>query len=335
MKQAIFTFLFLICVLELVAQDGHYSQQYNTPTLINPALTNFTNCGGRISAQGRSQWASVAEPFQTMSFTYEQGFLQESTVLNGSFFGVGLTLHGDEAGNAILRNAQAQLSLAYHQIVSENSYLSFGVQSGMVSNWVKTTFVYDNQFNGRFFDPTLPSGEVVPEGNITYLDMSAGLAFSYKAANSSVNFGAAAFHLNQPNTSFIGNSQQTLNTRLVFHGNFDFALNDAFSFVGRAVFSSQGSSGQTLLGALVRYDLSAGSRFTSDGSAYLSAGAYFRLNDAVIGVVKLQWNRLGLGLSYDANLSTLITASDSYGGLELALSYTFGECYQSLNCPTF
>lgn len=318
-----------------MAQDFHYSQQYNTPLIINPALTNFTNCGGRIAAQTRTQWGSVAKPFTTSSISYEQGLLQESPVLNGSFFGVGLLLIGDEAGSALLRTAQAQLSVAYHQIISESGYLSFGLQGGMVRNWVRQSFVYDNQFNGRFFDASLPSGELIPEGTSTYADISAGLGYSYKATNSSINFGVAGFHLNQPNISFIPENNQSLTPRLVFHGNFDFVINDAFAVVGRAVFSSQGASGQTVLGALLRYDLNANARFTSDGTAHISAGAFFRLNDAIIGILKIQYNRLGIGLSYDANLSTLMTASNSYGGLELALSYTFGECYQNLNCPTF
>jgi hypothetical protein len=53
----------------------------------------------------------------------------------------------------------------------------------------------------------------------------------------------------------------------------------------------------------------------------LSAGAFYRWNDAVVPVLKLDMYAFGLGLSYDANTSKLRTASTFRGGLEVTLSF--------------
>jgi hypothetical protein len=53
----------------------------------------------------------------------------------------------------------------------------------------------------------------------------------------------------------------------------------------------------------------------------LSGGAVYRWKDAIIPVVKINTNKLSIGLSYDVNTSKLKTASSYRGGFELTLSY--------------
>jgi hypothetical protein len=60
-----------------------------------------------------------------------------------------------------------------------------------------------------------------------------------------------------------------------------------------------------------------------ENEAYIfNLGGYIRWGDAIIPVVKLESNRFTIGLSYDANISTLQTVSEGRGGFELSLSYT-------------
>jgi hypothetical protein len=58
-----------------------------------------------------------------------------------------------------------------------------------------------------------------------------------------------------------------------------------------------------------------------DARLSLSGGAVYRLKDALIPVVKINTNKLSIGLSYDVNTSKLKTASYYRGGFELTLSY--------------
>ena len=50
-------------------------------------------------------------------------------------------------------------------------------------------------------------------------------------------------------------------------------------------------------------------------------GTFLRWDDAIIPVVKLDYNRFSLGFSYDMNISQLRTASQARGGFEFSLTY--------------
>ncbi len=334
MKKFILCLVLCGLILSLKAQDPHYSQLYATPVLLNPAMTGLTNCNGRIALQYRNQWGSVAVPFETVTASYEQAFLQDSE--SGSFFGAGLVLLNDQSGTVNLRNTQAQLSVAYHQILGESSFLSGGVQVGGGQNNVNGPFTYDNQFNGRFFDLTTPSGEALLNQTIYYFDLSAGLSYMYNGNDgTSVNIGISGFHLNTPDISFVEGGDQDMNEKLIIHSNLEFPVSDAFSLIVRGVYINQGRFSQVNAGLLLKYDLGGNYRYTSTYDSFITIGAVARFGDAIVPVVKWQRNQLGVGFSYDVNVSELVTASNSNGGFELAVSYNVGNCTERFYCPTF
>ena len=52
------------------SQDPHFSQYYETPLQINPAMTGV-NGDLRVLANYRDQWRSVSKPFTTYAFSIE------------------------------------------------------------------------------------------------------------------------------------------------------------------------------------------------------------------------------------------------------------------------
>ena len=50
-------------------------------------------------------------------------------------------------------------------------------------------------------------------------------------------------------------------------------------------------------------------------------GAFLRLQDAIIPVLKLDRRPVSIAISYDINISPLKTASQGRGGFELSVSY--------------
>ena len=54
----------------------------------------------------------------------------------------------------------------------------------------------------------------------------------------------------------------------------------------------------------------------------VSGGAVYRVNDALIPVVKITANKVSMGFSYDVNISKLKTASMYRGGFEFTISYS-------------
>jgi hypothetical protein len=72
----------------------------------------------------------------------------------------------------------------------------------------------------------------------------------------------------------------------------------------------------------------------------LHAGAFLRWRDALIPVLKIDYNPLSVAISYDVNVSQLKTGSQGRGGFELSVSYVgFLDRYNSSKnkvlCPRF
>src|SRR5687768_8740446 len=61
---------FILSVAAVRAQDLHFSQFLEHPSLLNPALTGATG-HIRASASFKDQWRSVTTPYRTMGATLE------------------------------------------------------------------------------------------------------------------------------------------------------------------------------------------------------------------------------------------------------------------------
>ena len=58
-----------------------------------------------------------------------------------------------------------------------------------------------------------------------------------------------------------------------------------------------------------------------DGKGFeIHAGCFYRLNDAVIPVIKMKYKKMTVGVSYDVNTSSLKEGSNMQGGYEITLT---------------
>ncbi|MEY4904396.1 MAG: hypothetical protein RLZZ292_2211, partial [Bacteroidota bacterium] len=87
--------LFTLCLALLGtiaanAQDIHFSQFYQSPLNLNPALTGVMNCNQRLTANFRNQWAAIlrGNAYNTYSASYDQ----RVPVGRYDYWGVGGTL---------------------------------------------------------------------------------------------------------------------------------------------------------------------------------------------------------------------------------------------------
>ena len=66
------------------------------------------------------------------------------------------------------------------------------------------------------------------------------------------------------------------------------------------------------------------------------AGLWYRLNDAIIPYVGLEFAGLRIGATYDINVSSLRTGSESRGGMEISLIYIKKPAgFKGIPCPKF
>ncbi|NDB53311.1 MAG: type IX secretion system membrane protein PorP/SprF, partial [Chitinophagaceae bacterium] len=96
----------------------------------------------------------------------------------------------------------------------------------------------------------------------------------------------------------------------------------------------QAKATNTIVGAAFSYNVNR----SEENPVNVYLGSWYRLNDAVIPYVGLEFSGFRLGASYDANTSLLKPASNSRGGLEISLIYIkqpTDPSLKRLNCPKF
>ena len=319
---------FLLAVLNCFAQDIHFSQYYQSPLTLNPALTS-AGCDMRGLMNYKDQWGSVASPFRTVAVSYEMALLKKKW--KNGYVGAGISDFNDKAGNSKMGMNQLNFSLSSIRKLDEKNNFAAGLQGGFAQRHFSTDNLHwDNQFSGTGFDPAIPSGEIFSSTGISYGDLAAGLLWSYgkgemySTANDDLkmNLGFSAFHVNSPKISFYGNDVR-LDPRLVFHGRLSYGIkNSRTSIVPSFMFAKQGTQQELIIGSMVRFRLKEDSKYTGfvKGSA-ISFGGYYRIQDAIVISSLVEIARYAIGLSYDINTSGLRTVSYGRGGLEISLRF--------------
>lgn len=329
----LFTVMLFCQVINAFGQNLHFSQYYNSPLLVNPANTGFApDADWRAGANYRNQWAGIiTNPYKTF------GAWGDVQMFNNKFengwLGVGVSLLKDVAGSGNLSSTKVYASVAYHQLIGISSLLSGGFAIGAVNKRIDVSkLTFDNQWNGKFFDITIPSGEAFNATSVWYPDLQAGINYAiFPNSNTYFNLGFSASHINRPDESFFSNTiaDTKVDIRYNVFANGSFKVNDQWILNPNAYFSMQSKSKETVVGMKANYNLS------GDGRAQVIGGLYYRVNDAFIPVIGYQLNDLTLTVNYDVTSSGLGTFNQTRGAYELSLvkSGLFNTFGKNVKCP--
>lgn len=344
-----FLIVVLFAVTAVKAQDIHFSQYTEAPVNVNPALVG-SSYDTRAIVNYRSQWGSVAKAYQTYGITIEQSL--KRLKLKKKFIAIGFNLYSDKAGDAKMGTLTPNLALSFHTKSSKFSWLSGGLQAGMVYRTIDVTNLkWDNQYDQieYAFNPSAPSGEVTPRGGIVTFDAGGGVNFHYAKSERYISakdgakcdIGFSAFHYNIPKNSFFSSSER-LYTKYIFHANLDYGLKSVgIALVPSLIYMKQGPNQETTIGMLFKYIIEDQATYTNiKNASSFSFGAYYRLKDAIIPTILYQKSKYAIGVSYDLNISQLTPASKLKGGLEVCLRYNVSAGYgrnlgTSMNRPTY
>ncbi len=336
---------FLLIVLlslslgSLAAQDIHFSQFYSTPLHLNPALTGLMPGNFRASAHYKSQWGSVTTPYRTMALSVDGSLFRG--LIGDDFVGLGGFIYQDKAGDADLTNTQGLLSASYNKSLNyyQDHFLSFGANIGFGQQSLDyNKLLFDEQFDGDILNPGLSNGESDLRPRYAYFDVSAGLAWFYSPDESTIFYaGLAAAHLNEPDMSFFSDEDDRLYRKFTGYGAIQYQVTANGHIIGRAMYIKQGPSSEINIGALGKFVLS--DRFDELDENALYAGVTYRHKDAVVLISRFDYGQIGIGVSYDVNISKLTAASNGRGGFEIALTYNGifdnGSGDKIIRCPTF
>ncbi len=342
MKKIKNIFLFIAYNVLLVAsaksQDIHFSQFFNNPLLTNPANTGFIpDADYRLGASYRNQYSAImAVPYKTIS-VYGDAQVFRNRLENG-WLGLGGVILRDVAGSGSLTSTKVYASVAYHQMLGNSSLLTAGFNIGWANKRIdQSKLKFPDQFDGKFFDNGLPTGVVLNNNNVSYLDVQAGLNYAYfPTENVYVNAGYSVHHVNRPLESFLDASADTtrISMRHIGFLNAILKVNENVIINPNIYYTTQAKAKELVLGMNAAYNLS------GDGSKQLLGGLYYRLGDAIVPTVGFELNNIRFTFSYDVTSSALKTFNRMQGASEFNIlkkgfySDYNGDRSQSL-CPTF
>jgi type IX secretion system PorP/SprF family membrane protein len=324
------------------AQDPGFSQFFASPLTLNPALTGKFDGVVRVAGNYRNQWPAINNAFITSTVSVDAPIMVNKLPENDTW-GIGFMAMTDKTASGILNDNYFAVSSAYHLALDENGYHSIGVGfQGSYANQsldgTRLTFEDGLQLDGTWLrSPT----EAINSQYVSVHYFDVGIGALYNATtngNNNYYFGVSAYHLNHPKVSFLGEDTINVPTRLTFHGGGFFPIQGSAStiYVSGLVNNQAGAREYVLGGA---WQIAASTDEANPVNFYAGLWGRFTNNttDAVIPYVGLDYSDFSLGITYDVNVSSLQTASQSRGGIEVSLIYIKkrGNGHHSIPCPRF
>ncbi len=306
MRHCLLFLLIIFIPVSLIAQDPAFSQFYATPVYLNPALAGTTGLP-RISINYRNQWPQKGIALKTYSISYDQLIAKTNT-------GIGFQLMRDQELNTLINTNSFLLSYSYHLQLEFESFITFGLQGGMVYkqfNIGNLVFPADvNQLTGEISEWI--SNHYSDETKL-YPDFSVGAV----GQHDEYFWGAALHHLNRPDESVINGDQKgrlpikgTVHAGGMLHRLHYGLLSRKFTLSPNILYQQQGSFKQLNMGI---YMIEKSFLF----------GGWYRNNldirpDAIIGLLGFAIEKIQLGYSFDFTVSKL--SNYSYGSHEISVT---------------
>ncbi len=328
MKKTLVLLALALCSNLLFAQDYHFSQFYNSPLTLNPALTGKMNGMFRFCLNYRNQWFSLTatEP----AYATYAGSFDAPIQFRKDALGVGLVIVNDRAGEKVINNMLVLGSIAYHLGIgtSGRHSISLGVQGGYNQKRIDMSrAIFFDQLDP--LNPNTPTNEVnLIDDNKGFFDLNVGLLGSSKISEKvNAYLGFSMFHLTRPNESFYSSGDEGLPFRLVAHGGAEYVFHKRIALLPSLIYMRQLKADELNFGTAFVFKMAEAENILF----YL--GAYYRmlpsskangnnLSDAAIAYTAFEYKNFRLAVSYDATTSDLKNNNKSVGAFELALIYT-------------
>lgn len=340
MRNLIAAVLCLLMMHGVRAQDPNFSQFFVSPLTLNPAMTGKFNGDFRIAGNYRDQWPEISKAFITSTISFDMGIMKNS-ISEMDTWGVGIMAMTDKTANGVLSSNYISLSTAYHKGLDQDGLhqVGIGFQGTYASkrlDGTKLNFLDELDANGGF---TGNSEEPIDDQqiNVDHFDFNVGALYN-GSTDGYNNFylGISAYHINRPKESFTGNIFYQLNPRITVNAGGAVPLGDGSKTVYiSTLYSSQAGATNIVAGGAMGFLVNG----DEENPTNFFAGAWTRfnnVNDAIIPYVGLEFGGFRLGASYDVNISSLKTASQSRGGMEISLIFIpRPPGYKAMPCPKF
>jgi len=317
------------------AQDLHYSQFYNSPLNINPALTGIFNGDHRITGSLRDQWRFVPVPWFTFSGAYDQKL--HIGVTEKSFWSAGVNFNYDSQGDSRINLATLNLSGSYNRIINKSNVITGGLLLGYSTRgFSETDLTWDKQWNGDTFDASSGSGENFDATRVSFLETAAGVNYRWQQSNrTKVDLGVGVFHLIEPSVSYYNGDSEKLPRRINVMGVGNIQLLDAIDLQMHGLYQLQEEYDELVIGALGKFYLNQ----SRGKETQVHLGVGYRTSGSVIPTFAIDYRGVYVSFSYDIDATNFNDLADSSrGGPEFHVRYIIKHVKQMKKfkvCPIY
>lgn len=311
---------------QINAQDIHFSYYEFAPLTINPALTGNFLGSYRISGIYRDQWASVkggrqySTPNLAVDLPAIRGFRKQD------WLGVGVNVFRDASFGFNLTTFRSSQSIAYHLALDkkQTSVISIGVQQIVGRRQLNrnANIITEGSINAN--DPSFQDTDVnlIKTDNTKINDWSAGVTFhTFMNKTNYLQIGFAVDRIRRANQGLLTTGVDNQKLEYKVFALYDTPLSSKLFLRPQALYQRTGNNQELVLQSKVSY------LFDAAKDLYLNAGLGYRVGDAVQVLLGADYKDWKFGISYDMNANRFIPATNTFGALELAVTYV-GKVYK-------
>jgi len=317
-KYTILLIGFILLSSSIIGQDIHFSKFFSAPLILNPANTTNYHGNWNVISNYRNQGATIGDSYITSTFAFDF-----PVYINNERAGLGLIWINDKSSNSSLSVNKIYLSAAYFVKISQKSYLHMGLQAGYVNKKLDySNITFPDQFDMSigYFNPDMPTEELLKNEYLSYLDLNWGLIWSYKTPKFTSEIGVSMFHYNRPIESF-STADFRLKPRYVGHAFIEKTLFKNIFIKPKLIYVNQNSASELLIGfdtGLLFYE----NRISKN--VYI--GSFFRggLNrkpDAFIVKTGFNYKNFDFAISYDIEIPSDKFYSYTKNAFEISCSF--------------
>ena len=323
--------LVVFCVGSAEAQSElHFSQFFASPLTINPAMAGAIEANMRAYVNYRNQWSSISSGYKTISASFDKPFyLKNKDKFGNSFFGGGLSVVSDKAGVTGYNTTEVALSGSYALDLGGTrnapDFISAGFQLGYRQISVDINNAsWETQWNGIAFDPSLSNGETtLPTASKSILDVGAGVLWYHSLDDyKRLLLGASMLQANRPKVGVLYD-RNALYRKVTVSAQMSISSDGSgVTFWPSALYEMEGPSSLVDIGGEIEFEVQQRTEYTNfKNNISFNVGTYYRSNDAIYFVGRVNYYDFSIGMSYDVTTSSLSVANNGNGATEVVLQY--------------
>lgn len=335
----ILLFAALIKMPSLQAQDLHYSQFYNAPLVVNPALTGIFNGDQRATLSFRDQGRTLPVPYLTFTAGYDQKIYPKKS--EKGFWGIGGFFNYDKQGDSQLQLINLNLTGSYSRIIDKKNIITIGALIGYANRgFDPAALTWDTQWdsNANAFNESLGSGENFSFESFSFLETGLGLNYRWqKTERTKFDVGIGGYHLTKPKSRFNDTVDQELPMRFSLYAIHSRELTKKLDLQVDVMYQNQDKYREFLIGSYLNFYLN---QQRGKNRQFRVGGGYKTTADVLFIKAGIQINELFIAASYDLDFSedaNFHTGGSGFGP-ELHLRYIIKHVKPLDNfktCPIF